>query len=153
MQSALEPNWKEDEIFRIDHYLGKEMVNNILVLRFGNIVLGSLWNREHIENIQVRILVWDFLLACYSDDSSRCRYWRPLAPKDGEAFMTIPVLFEMSCRTVSLPIRVHEASAESECVLSDMLQIVSLLTMEIPGSFSAEDLCKEKVSSNLTESC
>jgi hypothetical protein len=49
----LEPNWKEDEIFRIDHYLGKEMVKNILILRFGNEFFNATWNRHHIDNVQV----------------------------------------------------------------------------------------------------
>ncbi|KAG9967460.1 glucose-6-phosphate dehydrogenase, partial [Aureobasidium melanogenum] len=53
LQHALEPNWKEEEIFRIDHYLGKEMVKNILILRFGNEFFGSNWNRNHIDNVQI----------------------------------------------------------------------------------------------------
>lgn len=54
LQHALAPNWKEEEIFRIDHYLGKEMVKNILILRFGNEFFGATWNRNHIDNVQVR---------------------------------------------------------------------------------------------------
>ena len=57
LQNALQPNWKEDEIFRIDHYLGKEMVKNILILRFGNEFFGATWNRNHIDNVQVREMV------------------------------------------------------------------------------------------------
>ena len=53
LQKALEPDWKEEEIFRIDHYLGKEMVKNILILRFGNEFLSATWNRNHIDNVQV----------------------------------------------------------------------------------------------------
>lgn len=53
LQSSLEPNWKEEEIFRIDHYLGKEMVKNILILRFGNEFFNATWNRHHIDNVQV----------------------------------------------------------------------------------------------------
>lgn len=53
LQRALEPDWKEEEIFRIDHYLGKEMVKNILILRFGNEFFGATWNRHHIDNVQV----------------------------------------------------------------------------------------------------
>lgn len=49
----MEPNWKEEEIFRIDHYLGKEMVKNILILRFGNEFFNATWNRHHIDNVQV----------------------------------------------------------------------------------------------------
>lgn len=43
----------EDEIFRIDHYLGKEMVQNILALRFGNRIFESLWSNQYIANIQI----------------------------------------------------------------------------------------------------
>ena len=53
LQKALAPDWKEEEIFRIDHYLGKEMVKNILILRFGNEFFGATWNRNHIDNVQI----------------------------------------------------------------------------------------------------
>ncbi|KAI4222546.1 MAG: hypothetical protein L6R36_006067 [Xanthoria steineri] len=53
LHKKLEPNWKESEIFRIDHYLGKEMVKNILTLRFGNPMFGALWDCNHIDNIQI----------------------------------------------------------------------------------------------------
>ncbi|MCL2348441.1 MAG: glucose-6-phosphate dehydrogenase [Planctomycetaceae bacterium] len=43
----------ERQIFRIDHYLGKETVNNILVLRFGNTMFEPVWNRNYIDNIQI----------------------------------------------------------------------------------------------------
>jgi glucose-6-phosphate 1-dehydrogenase len=45
--------YKEEEIYRIDHYLGKEMVQNLLVLRFANRVFKPLWNRDHIQAIQI----------------------------------------------------------------------------------------------------
>ena len=53
LQRSLEPNWREDEIFRVDHYLGKEVVNNLLVLRFGNEIFGSIWNHRNIDSVQV----------------------------------------------------------------------------------------------------
>ncbi len=43
----------EDQIFRIDHYLGKETVQNILVFRFGNSIFEPLWNRKYIDHIQI----------------------------------------------------------------------------------------------------
>jgi glucose-6-phosphate 1-dehydrogenase len=43
----------EDEIYRIDHYLGKEMVQNIEVIRFANALFEPLWNNRYISNIQV----------------------------------------------------------------------------------------------------
>lgn len=43
----------ENKIFRIDHYLGKEMIQNILALRFGNSIFEPLWNHQFIDNIQI----------------------------------------------------------------------------------------------------
>ena len=39
--------------YRIDHYLGKELMQNMLVMRFANRFLGPIWNSVHISNIQV----------------------------------------------------------------------------------------------------
>ncbi len=44
---------QESQIFRIDHYLGKETVQNILVLRFANTIFEPIWNRNYISNIQI----------------------------------------------------------------------------------------------------
>jgi glucose-6-phosphate 1-dehydrogenase len=45
----------ERQIYRIDHYLGKEAIQNILMLRFANIVFESIWNRNYIDHIQVAV--------------------------------------------------------------------------------------------------
>lgn len=45
--------FREDQIYRIDHYLGKEMVQNMLVLRFANRFLGPIWNRENIQSVLI----------------------------------------------------------------------------------------------------
>ncbi|XP_024987636.1 glucose-6-phosphate 1-dehydrogenase, chloroplastic isoform X3 [Cynara cardunculus var. scolymus] len=42
----------EDQIFRIDHYLGKELVENLSVLRFSNLIFEPLWSRQYIRNVQ-----------------------------------------------------------------------------------------------------
>lgn len=44
---------REDQIYRIDHYLGKELVENLTVLRFSNLVFSSLWNRENVKSVQI----------------------------------------------------------------------------------------------------
>jgi glucose-6-phosphate 1-dehydrogenase len=45
----------EDRIFRIDHYLGKETVQNLLALRFANIMFEPLWNAAHIDHVQITV--------------------------------------------------------------------------------------------------
>jgi glucose-6-phosphate 1-dehydrogenase len=45
----------EKQIFRIDHYLGKETVQNLVALRFGNTIFEPLWNRNHIDHVQITV--------------------------------------------------------------------------------------------------
>lgn len=45
--------FREAQTFRIDHYLGKEVIQNLMVLRFANLVFEPLWNREYIESVQI----------------------------------------------------------------------------------------------------
>ncbi|MBL8861707.1 MAG: glucose-6-phosphate dehydrogenase [Planctomycetes bacterium] len=46
---------REEQIYRIDHYLGKETVQNILVFRFANGMFEPIWNREYIDNVQITV--------------------------------------------------------------------------------------------------
>ena len=46
-------HWEEDQIYRIDHYLGKETVQNILVFRFANEIFESLWNHRFVEYVEI----------------------------------------------------------------------------------------------------
>ncbi|MBF0501099.1 MAG: glucose-6-phosphate dehydrogenase [Candidatus Riflebacteria bacterium] len=46
---------REDQIYRIDHYLGKEAVQNILVMRFGNVLFDPVWNRSTIDHVQISV--------------------------------------------------------------------------------------------------
>ena len=45
--------WSEDEIYRIDHYLGKETVQNLIAFRMANAMFAPLWNADHIDHIQI----------------------------------------------------------------------------------------------------
>ena len=46
---------REDQIYRIDHYLGKETVQNILVLRFANGIFEPIWNRNYVDSVQITV--------------------------------------------------------------------------------------------------
>ncbi len=53
LNAAVDSAFPECDTFRIDHYLGKETAQNIMVLRFANTVFEALWNRRYVENIQI----------------------------------------------------------------------------------------------------
>ncbi|KAL4279147.1 hypothetical protein GQ457_03G007080 [Hibiscus cannabinus] len=53
LTKALKQYLAEDQIFRIDHYLGKELVENLSVLRFANLIFEPLWSRRYIRNVQL----------------------------------------------------------------------------------------------------
>jgi glucose-6-phosphate 1-dehydrogenase len=96
----------ESQIYRIDHYLGKETVQNILVFRFGNSIFEPLWNRNHIDYVEITA-------------------------------------------AESIGIEGRGAFYESTGVVRDiiqnhLLQVMSLVTMEVPASFSADDIRDEK---------
>jgi glucose-6-phosphate 1-dehydrogenase len=61
LASAVEINdgvaavFDEDRVFRVDHYLGKEGVQNLLALRFGNALFEPLWNARHVEQVQITV--------------------------------------------------------------------------------------------------
>ena len=53
LNAFIADRFDEAQVFRIDHYLGKETVQNILVFRFGNAIFEPLWNRNHIDHVQI----------------------------------------------------------------------------------------------------
>ncbi len=55
LNESIHAVFKEDQVFRIDHYLGKETVQNILVLRFANSVFEPIWNRQYIDHVQITV--------------------------------------------------------------------------------------------------
>ena len=55
MNEEINQVFSEQEIYRIDHYLGKEMIQNISAIRFANNIFESQWNNRYIDNVQINI--------------------------------------------------------------------------------------------------
>ncbi|KAI0303231.1 glucose-6-phosphate dehydrogenase [Russula brevipes] len=104
---ALKLHWTEDETFRIDHYLGKEMVKNILVLRFANIAMSAAWDKSSISNVQIT-------------------FKEPFGTEGRGGYF-------------------DEFGIIRDILQNHLLQVLSVLTMERPVSFAAEDVRDEKV--------
>jgi glucose-6-phosphate 1-dehydrogenase len=96
----------ESQIYRIDHYLGKETVQNILVLRFGNSIFEPIWNRNHIDYVEIT-----------------------------------------AAETIGIEGRgtfYEQTGAVRDVIQNHLLQVMSLVSMEVPASFSADDIRDEK---------
>ena len=55
LNEALHRVFREQQVYRIDHYLGKETVQNILVLRFANSIFEPIWNRNYVDHVQITV--------------------------------------------------------------------------------------------------
>lgn len=56
LNAVIKSHFSEDQIFRIDHFLGKETVQNLLVFRFANAIFEPIWNRRYIDSVQISTL-------------------------------------------------------------------------------------------------
>jgi glucose-6-phosphate 1-dehydrogenase len=55
LNDELSSDFRERQVYRIDHYLGKETVQNLLVLRFGNAIFEPIWNRRYVDHVQITV--------------------------------------------------------------------------------------------------
>ncbi|MFL5939415.1 MAG: glucose-6-phosphate dehydrogenase, partial [Gaiellaceae bacterium] len=55
LNQELQRSFEEEEVFRIDHYLGKETVQNLLALRFANGIFEPIWNRQFVDHVQITV--------------------------------------------------------------------------------------------------
>jgi glucose-6-phosphate 1-dehydrogenase len=55
LNAVLHQVFREDDVYRIDHYLGKETVQNILVFRFANGIMEPIWNRRYVDHVQITV--------------------------------------------------------------------------------------------------
>ncbi len=55
LDSSIHRVFREDQVYRIDHYLGKETVQNLMVLRFANAIFEPIWNRNYVDNVQITV--------------------------------------------------------------------------------------------------
>jgi glucose-6-phosphate 1-dehydrogenase len=133
MMSALKKEWTEDETYRIDHYLGKEMIKNMLVLRFGNVFFDSSFNRNYVSNVQIT-------------------FKEPFGTEGRGGYFDEFGIIRDVCQNRELSRGSGAKCGWADCleldVLSrspDLMQTLSILAMERPVSFAAEDVRDEKV--------
>lgn len=99
--------FNEEDIYRIDHYLGKEMIQNIMYLRFTNRIFDAIWNKDNIDNIQITVSETIGI-------ESRGRYY-------------------------------EKSGVFRDMIQNHLSQILALVTMEPPRSFTTEAIRNEKV--------
>ncbi|MGD2294952.1 MAG: glucose-6-phosphate dehydrogenase [Candidatus Aminicenantes bacterium] len=107
LNRLLHQYFDESQVYRIDHYLGKETVQNLLIFRFANTIFESLWNRDRIDNIQITV-------AESIGIEERARYY-------------------------------DKAGALRDIVQNHLTQLLTLVAMEVPAVFTADDIRDEKV--------
>jgi glucose-6-phosphate 1-dehydrogenase len=107
LNTALHKHWREDQLYRIDHYLGKDTVQNILVFRFANTLFEPLWNYQYIDHVQITVAE------------------KVTVGRRGEYYDGSGVLRDM--------------------LQNHLLQILTMVTMEDPSKYTADNLRNEKM--------
>jgi glucose-6-phosphate 1-dehydrogenase len=107
LNHSIQSGFDESQVYRIDHYLGKETVQNILALRFANVLFEPVWDRRYIDHVQITV-------AEEVGVEHRGGYY-------------------------------DHAGALRDMIQNHLLQILCLIAMEPPVSFSADEVRNKKV--------
>ncbi|KXT73344.1 Glucose-6-phosphate 1-dehydrogenase [Streptococcus sp. DD10] len=107
LNNDLLATFDEEQIFRIDHYLGKEMIQSIFAIRFANLIFENIWNRDYIDNIQIT-------------------FAERLGVEERGGYY-------------------DQSGALRDMVQNHTLQLLSLLAMDKPTSFTKDAIRKEKI--------
>ena len=113
----------------IDHYLGKELIENLTVLRFSNLVFQPLWNRQFIRNVQI---IFSENFGTEGRGGARQR-----------RCACLPWLLTLSVTTP--PGYFDNYGIIRDIMQNHLLQVLALFAMEQPVSMDAEDIRNEKV--------
>ena len=132
INDAVGAHFREEQIYRIDHYLGKESVQNLLALRFGNVMFERIWNAANIDHVQITAAETVGLgeRAAYYDGAGALRD------------MVQNHLLQLLCLTAMEPPSVFDAGAirdEKRKVLTALRPLTgaSALTNTVRGQYSA----------------
>lgn len=129
LSSDLYAHLREDQIYRIDHYLGKELIENLTVLRFANLVFEPLWSRQYIRNVQVgkhsgaRVFLMG---ACYES----------VQPDNALCNLAVQVIFSENFGTEGRGGYFDQYGIVRDVIQNHLLQIMALFAMEQPVSYA-----------------
>ena len=140
MHAALRVHWAERDLYRIDRYLGKEVIDNLLVMRFANRLLTPIWNRENIANVQIIFKA-----------RARARtalFLPPALPFPGS--IADPGRANPSLSSAQEPIGTTAEYFDKHGIVRDvmqnhLLQVMAVLAMDRPVSLDPEDIRDAKL--------
>lgn len=107
LNELIHEHFSESQIYRIDHYLGKETVQNLLVFRLSNAFIESSWNRDRVDSVQITV-------GEHLGVGTRAEYY-------------------------------DHSGALRDMVQNHLTQLLTLVAMEVPASFSARAIRNEKI--------